>query len=337
MQHALATLLAAVRRSIRTHAMLAGGERVLAAVSGGPDSVGLLLVLAQLRRRLGIEVVAAHVNHRLRGADSDADEAAAHEVATQLGVPFVRAALPRTLGRGGNLEARARALRYSALHELAAAHGCTKVATGHTLDDQAETVLLRLIRGCGVRGLGAIRPRRRDGVIRPLIGCRRADVLTVVKRSGLPFRIDQSNADPRFLRTQVRQRVLPLLHELNPSIAVACANLAAAARAQRAIVARWAEAELAAGAPNGRLCGRWLAAQPGAVRAVLARRWLLRSGLNRRALAMRHVEAVVALAESSRGRGEVHLSAGWRVRRARGYLSLGRDDGGVRSRREKLF
>ena len=322
MRHALAILLGTVQRSIREHAMLAPGERVLVAVSGGADSVGLLLALSQLRRKLGIEVVAAHVNHHLRGADADADEACAAAAAARLAVPFVRADLGGRLGgRSANLEARARALRYAALRRLAAAHDCARIATGHTLDDQAETVVMRLLRGAGLRGLGAIRPRRRDGVVRPLLDCRRAAVRAVVEQAGLAYRHDASNDDPRFLRTQVRARVLPLLAELNPAIAEACAGLAASARAERAAVARWADGELASAVVDGGLPVAWLASQAAGARTLLVRRWLGRVGVPSRRLDRRHVRAVVDLALAAEGRGEVHLPLGWAVQRRRGRLA----------------
>lgn len=305
--------------------MLGAGDRVLVAVSGGSDSIGLLLALHELRRKLGIALVAAHVHHGLRGADADADEACAAAAAARLGVPFVRCDLGGRL-QGGlpNLEARARRLRYAALRRLAAAHGCTRIATGHTRDDQAETVLMRLVRGAGVGGLAAIRPRRRDGVIRPLLDCRRLAVRAVVEAAGLPYRHDASNDDPRFLRTQVRQRVLPLLAELNPAIAEACAGLAASARAERAAVARWADCELAAAGADGHLPVAWLAQQPAGARALLVRRWLLRGGVPARRLERRHIAAVVALALAAEGRGEVHLPRGWLVRRGHGRLSVAR-------------
>lgn len=330
MQHALAGLLGVVQRTIRTQALLASGERVLVAVSGGPDSTGLLLVLAQLRRKLGIALVAAHVNHRLRGADADADEACAAKSAAALGVPFVRTELAGEALRGANLEARARALRYAALRRLAAAHGCAKIATGHTLDDQAETVLMRLIRGSGGRGLGAIRPRRADGVIRPLLDCRRAAVAAVTAQAGLRVRADASNRDPRFLRTHVRERVLPLLSELNPSIVRGCANLAAAARAERRIVSAWADTQLEQAAPEGRLGVGWLAQLAPPLRPLLVRRWLLRAGIPPRSLTVRHAQAVLDLAERQRGRAETHLPGGWTARRVRSQLELERV---VRSRR----
>ena len=322
MQHALAALLGVVQHSIRAHGMLVAGERVLVAVSGGPDSTGLLLALARLHRKLGVELVAAHVNHRLRGTDAELDEACAAESAAALGVGFVRAELPDELGRGANLEARARALRYDALRGLAAAHGCAKIATGHTLDDQAETVLMRLVRGTGGRGLGAVRPRRADGVIRPLIDCRRADVAAVVRRAGLRFRVDRSNLDRRFLRTHVRERVLPLLAELNPSVAHACANLAAAARAERAIVTAWADAQLASAGDAGGLDVAWLRRLAPPLRSLLVRRWLLRAGVPAQALTARHARAVQCLAEAERTGGEAHLPGGWIARRVRSQLQV---------------
>ena len=314
-QHALAALLGVVQRSIRANALLAAGDRVLVAVSGGSDSTGLLLALARLRRKLGIELVAAHVNHRLRGDDADRDEACAAESAAALEVRFVRAELTGSLARAGNLEARARRLRYRALHELAAAHGCTKIATGHTADDQAETVLMRLVRGSSGRGLSAIRARREDGVIRPLLDCRRAEVEAAVGAAGLRYRLDASNRDPRFLRTQVRERVLPLLAALNPSIVRACGNLARSARAERVIVAAWADVQLAAAAPDGHLSVARLRQIKPALRTLLVRCWLVRAGVSARGLTARHAAAVRELAESARGRSETHLPGGWAVRR----------------------
>ncbi|MEO8603467.1 MAG: tRNA lysidine(34) synthetase TilS [bacterium] len=314
MRHGLATLVGVVQESVWRHAMLGAARRVLVAVSGGPDSVGLLLALATLRGKLGVELIAAHVNHRLRGAESDADQVCAAAAAAHLGIPFVHADLGAQRQRGGNLEARARALRYAALHELATAHSCERIATGHTLDDQAETVLLRLIRGSGVGGLAGIRPRRRDGVIRPLIDCRRAAVAQAVRAAGLEARFDRSNADLRFLRTHVRERVLPLLVELNPSIAAACANLAGAARAQRRIGREWAAAQLAHGAVDGALPVAWLVAQPAAVRGMLLRRWLVASGVAARGLTARHVRGVLGLCSGERGVRRVDLPGGKIVR-----------------------
>ena len=301
--------------------MVRPGERVLVAVSGGADSIGWLAILHQVRRRLGIELLAAHVNHALRGADSDADELCAAEAATRLTVPFVRCSLAEVLEPGGNLEERAREFRYAALARLAAENGCAKIATGHTEDDQAETLLLRLIRGSGPSGLAAIRPRRDDGVIRPLIECQRADVARVVRELGLEHRHDRTNDDPRHLRTQVRHRVLPLLHELNPAIVGTLARTATLERDDAALIDRWVEEQ---GLQRGsRIAVADLLALPAALRARVARRWLEENGIGRRGLTARHLDSVLALTTSSRPSGAVQLPGDRQVRRRGEVLVLG--------------
>ena len=152
-KHRLASLVGTVQHTVRRHRMIAAGDRVLLAASGGPDSTGLVIVMAALAERFGCELVVAHVHHGLRGAAADLDQAAVRDLAQGLGLPFVSAAA--NVPDGGNLEARARDLRYAALHDMATANGCSAIATGHTRDDQAETFLLRLLRGAGATGLPA--------------------------------------------------------------------------------------------------------------------------------------------------------------------------------------
>jgi len=327
MKHGLATLVGRVQDSMLRYAMRPPDGRVLVAVSGGADSVGLLLALVGLRSKLGLTLVAAHVNHRLRGSESDADQLCAAQAAAGLRIPFDSADLGATLVDGGNLEARARRRRYEALRGLATRHGCSAIATGHTLDDQAETLLLRLLRGSGVGGLASIRPRRRDGIIRPLIDCRRVDVARAVQAAGLATRVDASNSDPRFLRTHVRSRVLPLLAELNPAIAVACANLAAAARAEASIARRWAVAELRAGAQGERLPIDWLMRHAAGERALLVRAWLLGCGVPRRGLSARHLGLVLRLGVGESGSRRVALPSGYVVSLRSRALSVERGAG----------
>lgn len=327
----LATVLAGVRRCIETHAMLTAGDRVLVAVSGGADSVGLLAVLHHVRKRYAISLVAAHVHHGLRGEEADADESTAAGVAAQLGVPFVRAHLGGELRRGANLEERAREARYRALHRLAAAEGCTKIATGHTRDDQAETVLLRLVRGAGPSGLAAIRPLREDGVIRPLLDCRRSEVVAMVRAAGFPFRHDKMNDDPRFLRTHVRARVLPLLAELNPRIVDALARTAAIEWSSRRMVETLLEQMLASVEPD-RIDLSLLGSVPRDWRGHVVRHWLAGGG-GARHLAARHLGAVLRLSEGGGGGRVVELPGGRRVRRRGGSLVIeGQGEGPAKGR-----
>ena len=303
--------------------MLSAGERILVAVSGGPDSVGLLAALTSLRKPLGVELVAAHVNHRLRGTDADADEQCAAEVARRLSVPFVRDELPLTLGSGGNIEARARRLRYAALQRLARVHGCVRIATGHTQDDQAETVLLRLIRGTGTAGLGAIQPRRRDGVIRPLIDCSRAQAEALARTAGLPWRVDASNRDPRFSRTRIRHDVLPLLRQLNPRVVASIARAAATCGAEAEVVEVWAGAQVDRLVQGHLLNLTDLATVPAALHGHVVRAWLVREGM-RHGLSASHVSLVLRLVRGRRVSGSIALPGRWHVQRRYDTLVVSR-------------
>jgi tRNA(Ile)-lysidine synthase len=211
--------------TIRKQDSIRAGDRVAAAVSGGSDSVALLCLLLELRAELGIVVSVAHVNHKLRGAESEEDEQFVIELARQhnLELHTFDAPVDRTAGSG--IEAAARALRYSFFRRLTRERGLaritTKVATAHTLDDQAETVLLRTFRGTGIRGLSGIHPRivfeeqgRAFGeVVRPLLGFRRAVLLEFLRDRGQSWREDSSNRDVGFLRNRVRHRLMPMIQE----------------------------------------------------------------------------------------------------------------------------
>jgi tRNA(Ile)-lysidine synthase len=214
------------------------------AVSGGADSVALLRSL----HALGKPLVVAHVNHQLRGADSDADEAFVRELAASLNLQCQ--VLPidvAGLAAGENLESTARRYRYTFFAVVARRFGAAWIATGHTADDQAETVLHRIIRGTGIQGLRGIHPSptppprgeglspspvggggrgRGHAVVRPLLTVTRADVLEYLTVINQPFREDATNADRRFTRNRIRHELLPLLKSFNPDVVAALANLA---------------------------------------------------------------------------------------------------------------
>jgi tRNA(Ile)-lysidine synthase len=235
------TFLGAVERTLRRHAMLAGGETVLVAVSGGADSVALLhgLVALAPRWRLGLHVL--HVDHGLR-PDSARDAEFVHGLGARLGVPVEVATV--AVAPRDSLEAAARQARYAALEACADRVGAGRIAVGHTADDQAETVLMRLLEGTGVRGLAGIPPVR-GRVIRPLLECRRAALEAELRRAGLDWVEDPSNRDPKFLRNRVRHELLPFLAgSYNPEIADALARVAALARETVSALDRVAAAAL---------------------------------------------------------------------------------------------
>jgi len=208
------TLIKLVERALNTECRLERGARVVLGVSGGGDSQALLDVLARLAPRQGFELFAHAVDHGLR-PEASAELDLAEALARSHRVSFGRSKL--RLAPGGNLMARARAARYQALSEAAARAGASLVATAHHADDRAETVLLRLLRGAGPRGL-CVLPARAGALVRPMIRARRTDVQAHLGRHGIPFATDPSNENPRFARTRVRRELLPLLEELSPRI-----------------------------------------------------------------------------------------------------------------------
>ncbi len=210
-----------VRQFLKTHRIRGP---LLVAVSGGPDSTALLLALEEI----GIPRVAAHVNHHLRGSESDADQQFVLDVCQKLGVQLRIAdgSLDPELIRRHGVEAAAREIRHARLHQLRAEAGASHIATGHQKNDQAETVLMRLMTGGGLAGLRGIHPLREDGLIRPLLEVSRAEIDAFLRERGVTARVDRSNVDPRFLRNRIRA----LLTQFEPSV---IDNLAAVARQAR--------------------------------------------------------------------------------------------------------
>lgn len=207
------SLTTLVRRTLLEECGPLGSCNVLAAVSGGGDSQAMLEVLARLAPELGFRLRAHGVDHGLRPeASGELDMAEA--LALRLGVPFARSLLK--VPRGANLQARAREARYAALRE-AAAEGGALIATAHHALDRAETVLLRLLRGSGPRGL-AVLPVRAQDVIRPMLRAGKPDVLAHLSRHRIEFARDPSNTDAAFLRVRVRHELMPMLESLSPQI-----------------------------------------------------------------------------------------------------------------------
>ncbi len=225
-------MLSTVLRTIARHALFERGDRVIVAVSGGPDSMALLHVLWELHARLGLTLEVAGVDHGLRPAAAE-ELKLVRARAEALGLSFVGLAVDVARHRrGAGLQDGARRARLGALTALAAERGARRVALGHQADDQAETVLFRIVRGTGLAGLKGI-PYRRDPFVRPLLDLPRAEVLRYLRRRSIPFVDDPSNADLRFARARIRHRHLPALAEENPRVGEALVALAAAARAVR--------------------------------------------------------------------------------------------------------
>lgn len=273
------------------------GSSVLCAVSGGADSVYLLHLLSQ---RQDITLTAAHFNHQLRGEESDADEDFVRSLCQAWGVPL-------TVGRGDarafskreglSLEEGARTLRYAFLETAAEQEGCGLIATAHTADDNAETLLLNLVRGTGLAGLTGIPPKR-GNIVRPLLDMTHRDILAYLEERRLPHREDSSNRDEAYARNKLRARVMPVLREVNPRAAEHMARSAA----QLSEIDRYLDdsaqsflSQVREGPGTVSLPWEALAQAPQVLRPRIAFRLLDRLGAGRKDVRAVHVEALLSL------------------------------------------
>ena len=302
-----------VIRTIERYRMVHPGDRVLVGLSGGADSVALTELLLELKPRLGITLVLAHLNHGLR-AEAEEDQAFCRSLSERLSLPFASGradVAERARKSKRSIEDEGRNARYQFLEAQAAQFGAQRIAVGHTLDDQAETFLLRLLRGSGSRGLGAIHPVKDGGIVRPLIEVRRREIESYLKERGASFREDASNADPRFTRNRIRHQELPRLSSAyNPRLVETLARSASLLRDEE----EWMEAETrdafdSVAAVSGdeiRLDQKALSRHPLALRRRLIRVAIERlRGLGN--VSHRHIEDVLALAEEGQSGRELYL------------------------------
>ncbi|MBW2426215.1 MAG: tRNA lysidine(34) synthetase TilS [Deltaproteobacteria bacterium] len=315
----------------RLESLEIGGGRMLVAASGGLDSTVLLALLRVLAAPLGLELVVGHVNHQLRGEASERDERWLEERSQEWGLAFhARRIDPQATRRGlpsrqrPTLEEACRDGRRQALGRLADELGCRWIATAHHADDQAETVLLRILRGTGPEGLAAMAPRSPDGRwLRPLLGVARAELEVWAKSHGLDWREDASNEDRRFARNRLRHDFLPQLKSaFNPQLLRALCDLAEAQRRDlewiEALVETAAKERIEVGPAGIRVAIDGWEALPEALARRLARRVLIRAGLGR-ALSRRHLDRLLAFFRRGRMAGgdkELELPEGIRVRRS---------------------
>lgn len=332
---------------IHRHSLLKAGDRVGVAVSGGADSTALLRLLLELRGELGIVVAVVHFHHGIRGAEADADAefvaslAKSHDLELHSGSGDAPA---HAREKQVSLETAARELRYQFFAGLLQAGAADKIATGHTLDDQAETVLMKSLRGAGTRGLAGIYPALgaasgdRDaaegpstalragsratqaGIVRPLLGVRRSEVEEYLRGLSQEWREDSTNRDRRHLRNRVRHELVPLLErDFNPEVTRVLAESAEVARAEEDFWQREIERLLPEVSAQGEASLKLnaLLAQPLAVQRRLVRAALERAGA---AFDFRHGEEILRLAQKSRG--AVELPGGWRVVRGKGDLRI---------------
>ncbi len=218
-------MLSVVEKTIIENDLIDSGDTVLVGISGGPDSVALFHSLFVLREKLNFKIATCHLNHHIRGKESDEDARFAKNLVKQFGIPFYSGSIniiEKKKLQGGSIEEVARNERYKFYRRIAAKCGAAKIALGHTSDDNAETFLFNMLRGTGLKGLSGIPVRRAEGdfvIIRPLLGVSKSQILRYLKIEGLRYRIDSTNLDPSYTRNKIRLRLLPYLRRnYNPRI-----------------------------------------------------------------------------------------------------------------------
>lgn len=219
------TLLKKIKQHNTYCQLIKKGDRLVLGVSGGPDSVALLMIMADFQKKENLNLIVAHVNYGLRGQDSERDEKLVRELSQKLGLKvLVKKYYAKK--RAGNPEELMRDFRYSFFEEIRKKYRFDKVVVAHTLDDRVETFLMNLIRGSGIRGLISLKEKR-DRIIRPLLEVKKSEIVTWLKKKNIKFRIDKSNQDNSFYRNSIRNELIPLLEKkYNPLVKNKIFNLA---------------------------------------------------------------------------------------------------------------
>lgn len=259
-------MLNKIRNFIRQYQLIQPDDQIVCAVSGGADSVALLFALFLLRESMEFTLSAAHFNHCLRGSESDRDEAFVCQLCEQLNIPLQVGKTAVVAGKKG-LEAAARDARYSFFETLPG-----KIATAHTADDNAETVLMHLVRGTGLKGLGGISPQN-GSLIRPMLTVTRQDVLAFIQEYHLTFVTDSTNDTDLFLRNRLRHHVMPLLQKENPRLPENLSAMALRLRDDELVLNEMASAECMPDVPT-------LRQMPHALRTRCISGFLQRNGFN---------------------------------------------------------
>lgn len=323
-----------VSETIARYRMTEQGDLLVVAVSGGPDSMCLLDTLNQLSDDLGIRLVVAHYDHGLREMEDEEETRLVREIAASLDLPFETEKADCLDKDESSVEERARDARYGFLERVLKRHQAQKIATGHNLDDQAETVLMRLLRGSGPPGLAGIPPVRENRIIRPLVEIRREDIVSYLKVRGLPYAIDSSNTDTRYLRNRIRLELLPLMQEYQPQLVEHLGRLSVILRGEDSYmeeqaagwIGRRAE-ELMDGDVAVPL--KAFASLPCPLRNRIARQLVRKVGNGLRRIDNDHIRAIESLVNSSSPHAGIDLPDGLSVRRVyeRMLFSSGNEQG----------
>lgn len=320
--------------SIRRHHLLAYGDRILVAVSGGPDSAALVHFLKDLKDELGVDLEVAHLQHGIRGEEAKEDARFVAALAGKLNLMFhlkeINLAQMKLSAGKGNLEALARAERYRFFADVARQRSLGKVATAHTMDDQAETVLMWFLRGTGLKGLGGMSPLHRmdvDGyaltVIRPLLEISKAEISQYLKEGNINYRLDRTNQDIALLRNWLRLDLLPRIQQrFDARVPARLAQQAEIFRDENAFLDGLARSSYRGMSKAGCLSRPALLSAAKSVQRRVLRLWLEQTRGHLRAVEFVHIEDMLRLIEQGPPQGRVSIPGGWELVREYDALKL---------------
>jgi tRNA(Ile)-lysidine synthase len=322
-----------VRETISRYEMIRQGQAVVVAVSGGPDSVCLLDILHELSDELKISLIVSHYDHGLRPAEDESETVFVRELARDLHLPFMTGKAPPSLrGKSASIEERARNARYRFLEKVRVKHGAQRIALGHNLNDQAETVIMRLLRGSGPSGLTGIPPRRDSTIIRPLIEVERLEIETYLKARRLNYVTDSSNLKTDYLRNKIRLELMPLLEQHQPRFVHLLGQTADILREEDAYLERIGEAWLSREAelePDNafQIPISSFLKLPAALRRRVVRQIIGKVKRDLRRITWDHVESILRLAHSEKPQASIHLPGKLNVKRSYDHLIVSAGQG----------
>jgi tRNA(Ile)-lysidine synthase len=321
-----------VKRTMYNYDMVQRDDSVIVAVSGGPDSVCLLDLLNALKDELGIQLMVAHFDHGLRPDQDEEETRFVASLADALGLPFASEKANQDLGTGsGSLEERARNARYRFLEGVRKQVSAQKIALGHTLNDQAETVLMRLLRGSGTSGLAGIPPKRDNTIIRPLIDVTRTEIEAYLVQKALTYVTDTTNMERQHLRNRIRLDLLPHLEKYQPRIVNLLGRTARIMRSDEVFLESSAEAwadKVIERSEKGEILIPLdsFVELPDALRNRIIRQTLTIIGGGLRRISVRHMEGINALARGIRAQARMHLPGGVMVKKVYDKLIFSRGE-----------
>jgi tRNA(Ile)-lysidine synthase len=323
-----------ILKTIRNYDMVRPGDTILAAVSGGPDSIFLLHILVNLKRKLKLKgIIVANLDHGLRAKESRDDSRFVKEYSAKLGLKFMhkKVNLKSSKSNGLSTEERARLAGYKFFNEAAKASGANVIAMGHTLDDQAETVVMRLIKGASLKGMAGVSPTRYEGkfkVIRPLIELEKSEILSYLDNHKIGYRIDSSNAELVYFRNIVRHEIMPFLAKYNPKLKRVLFNLSEHLREDFEFISREKERVqkeiVRSNAHSVEISLKDIVVQPTAIQKEILRDSLEKCGGEVKKLSFRHWKEVESLLKYGRKGNSVDLPGSIRAHRTSSLLVFSR-------------